>query len=248
MSGLLKKLRIEGVKIILPLFLVFFYSCTKEEIEQEEIETGTVTDIDNNVYKTVKIGNRWWMAENLRVTRFANGDPIVNNQSPDTWPDTIPFYCLFDGNPVSPGLLYNWYAVNSNKAIAPDGWRIPSDEEWKELEMYLGMNRSDADKSGWRGIDEGEKLRKSGYDVWAKFPNVWSTNESGFSAEAGGCRLFDGTWSDPGLYSTGFWWTCSETSEKSRAFYRYLDYKNRNVFRSSCSKFYGFSIRCVKID
>ena len=80
---------------------------------------------------------------------------------------------------------------------------------------------------------------------WTKYSNIWGTNESGFTALAGSCRLFNGTFGDPGLFSTGFWWTAA-SYPGNQAWYRYLDYKNANVFRSHTQKNYGFSIRCVK--
>jgi uncharacterized protein (TIGR02145 family) len=113
------------------------------------------------------------------------------------------------------------------------------------------MSASESAKSGWRGTNEGDKLKTEGTTGWTQFGDVWPTNESGFTALAGGCRMFNGTtianeWSTPqGLRSVGFWWTATGYSD-NEALYRYLDYKNSNVFRSSCAKTYGFSIRCVK--
>lgn len=226
------------------LSLIFITSCKKENAEPEA-ETGLVTDIDNNVYKTIKIGNQWWMAENLRVKTFRNGVPVYEAQENDQWINTISAYCLYDNNNNAPGLLYNWLAVTDINNIAPEGWHIPTDNDWKELEKYLGMSQGEADKQNWRGTIEGEKLKNEGTASWRAYDNIWSTNESGFSALAGSCRLFNGIWGDPGLDATGFWWTSSSYSENA-IWYRYLDYKETRIYRSKISKSYGLSIRCVK--
>lgn len=229
-------------------FVLLNESCNKkDEIEPITIQTDSIIDVDGNIYKTVKIGNQWWMTENLTVTKYRDGVSINKIQG-DTaqWrQDTLGAYCLFNDNSSSPGLLYNWFAVMNSKNIAPLGWHIPSDEEWKELERHLGMSMEDAEKINWRGGHEGEKLKIESPLGWTVFNDVWSTNESGFTALAGSCRLFNGIWGDPGLSSTGFWWTSTEVPD-NMAWYRHLDYKNTNVFRYYGLKNYGFSIRCVK--
>jgi len=103
--------------------------------------TGTVTDIDGNVYKTVKIGSQWWTAENLKVTHYNNGDSLINETVIRTWYDlTVGAYCSYDhdsNNAAIYGYLYNWYAVGDDRNLAPAGWHVPTDEEWKQLEMYF---------------------------------------------------------------------------------------------------------------
>ena len=232
--------------LLLYFLMLLFGGCKKDKEEKKSFEIGTVTDIENNVYRTIKIGEQWWMAENLRVKTFRNGNPISQHQTSDTWQESTSSYCLYDNNENSPGILYNWYSVNSLDLIAPTGWHIPSDEEWKDLERNLGMSLSESEKQSWRGSNEGEKLKIEGTTGWTFYDGVWATNESGFSAMAGSCRLFNGLWGSPGLFATGFWWTSSETNDNKEVWYRYLDYKSKGVFRSHCSKNYGFSIRCVK--
>jgi uncharacterized protein (TIGR02145 family) len=150
-----------------------------------------------------------------------------------------------NGNVI--GIFYNYYAITDSRRIAPAGWHIPSDEEWKQLERYLGMASNIANNSGWRGDHQGEKLKVVNGTLfgWADYGTVWPTNESGFSALAMGCRMFDGSWGTPGQYSTSFWWT-SSIVDSNNAWYRHLDYKNANVFRYYGPKNYGFSVRCVK--
>ncbi len=228
------------------VFIMTFLTCCKKKEEALPVkETGIVTDIENNTYKTIKIGNQWWMAENLKVTKFRNGVSIAQNQNAGDWQSvSSSSYCIYDNNTTAPGLLYNFYVVVDTNIVAPIGWHVPSDEEWKILEKNLGMSSSEADKVSWRGNDEGEKLKIEAPQGWTTYGDVWATNESGFMALAGSCRLFNGTWGSPGLFATGFWWT--STSASNDGWYRYLDYKKTNVFRFYAPKNYGFSIRCVK--
>ena len=105
-------------------------------------EIGTVTDIDGNLYYTVKIGEQWWMLENLRVTHYRNGDAIPNVTDDAEWEGlSTGAYCDYDNDPANVatyGRLYNWYAVGDSRNIAPAGWHVPSDDEWQTLVDYLG--------------------------------------------------------------------------------------------------------------
>jgi uncharacterized protein (TIGR02145 family) len=233
-----------------PLLFVFiglllFSACQEDDDNPTPFEKGTLTDIDGNVYTTIKIGNQWWMMENLKVKTFRDGTPITDGQSASVWLDTTASYCLFDNNTTAPGLLYNWKAINATQNLAPAGWHIPTDQEWKTLEKYLGMSQSDADRSGWRGTTEGNELKLPGLTGWSSYGDNWPDNSSGFSASAGGCRLPTAVFGDPALFSSGFWWTNS-AKDDTTAYFRYLDYKTSTVFRSAVSKSYGFSVRCVK--
>ena len=208
--------------------------------------TGTVMDFDGNVYQTIKIGNQWWMAENLKVTHYRNGVPIPNVTDNTAWYNlTTGAYCDY-GNNVSNvatyGRLYNWYAVADARNIAPVGWHVPSDAEWKQLEMYLGMSQADADATGWRGTDEGGKLKETGTSHWVS-PNTGATNESGFSALPGGYRYTDGTFNSMGY--TAYFWSSTE-NYSLHAWYRGLNYGYSKVYRISNHKPPGFSVRCVR--
>ena len=240
------------IKNIFPLtvivsFLVLFYAGCKKDEENTPVahQTGMVTDIEGNVYLTIKIGDQWWMAENLRVKKYRDGTSIVDGQDSLDWVQGSGAYCFFENNHASPGLLYNWAAVANTSNLAPAGWHIPTDEEWKTLERTLGMSSADADNVGWRGVDEGSKLKIASPNGWTLYDDVWSTNESGFTALAGSCRLFNATFGSPGLQATGFWWSATERLADT-GWYRYLDYKSANIFRSHANKNYGFSVRCVK--
>ena len=157
---------------------------------------GTVTDIDGNVYQTVQIGNQIWMAENLKVTHYNNGDEIPTGYTDDDWANlSTGGYAVYDDNESHAdtyGYLYNWYAVETGN-LAPEGWHVPTDDEIKELEMYLGMSQEEADDTGWRGTNEGSKLAGRA-DLWidGDLGNNPEFGTSGFDFLPGGYRLHDG--------------------------------------------------------
>jgi uncharacterized protein (TIGR02145 family) len=231
-------------------------SCNKEEVKPT-ILIDSVVDIDGNVYKTIKIGKTWWMAENLRVTKFNNGTKLIHvtdkNDIDFPWQTlTKPAFCsyAFKQDTIGLGYLYNWHVITDTNSIAPQGWRIATDEDWKQLEAYLGMSKTELDVTGWRGENVGDKMKAVGVTYW--FPstdkyNVWGEDAVGFKAMAGGCRLHNGKWGNPGIGYTGMWWTSTKTSDTT-ALYRYLDYKQSKVFRAYAPLNYGMSIRCVKDD
>jgi uncharacterized protein (TIGR02145 family) len=243
-----KNKKYAGHFIVLVSFLLLFSISCKKDDNALAIETGTVTDTDGNIYKTVKIGSTWWMPENLKTKRYNTGDSIalIPGNIPDSaWSKSeTGAYCYFD---EKYGFLYNYYAIADPRGLAPAGWHIPTDNEWKDLEMFLGMSGQDAENVNWRGGDQGNKLKIVGGNAmfWYTASDVYSifgTNESGFTALGGSCRLFNGQWGE--LTHTGFWW--SSSSSGNEAWYRGLDYNKTSVFRYFGPKTYGFSVRCVK--
>lgn len=208
--------------------------------------SGTVTDIDGNVYQTVTIGTQVWMAENLKVTHYRNGDQIPNVTDNVTWEGlSTGAYGDYDNSVDSAavyGRLYNWYAVSDGRGIAPTGWHVPTDQEWKQLEMQLGMSQTDADGVNYRGTNEGGKLKETGTSHWQS-PNTGATNESGFAALPGGYRVIYGDYLNMG--SIGFFWSSTQYSTNV-AWYRSLDYDNAVIYRSDYTMKGGFSVRCVK--
>ncbi len=150
-------------------------------------------------------------------------------------------WCYNDNssNCTTYGRLYDWATALT---VAPAGWHLPTDEEWKTLEMYLGMSQAEADETGYRGTDEGGKLKETGTTHWNS-PNTGATNESGFTALPGGTRSSDGSFYLVG--TTGPFWSATEFNS-SNVWNRSLHYLYAEVSRSGCSKLCGLSVRCVK--
>jgi uncharacterized protein len=194
--------------------------------EALSIWMGTVTDIEGNVYTTVKIGNQWWMAENLKVTYYRDGTPIPNVTDNTSWKGlSTGAYCYYSNSSVhgeTYGALYNWYAVNDAHGLAPEGWHVPTDEEWTELVNYLG------------GSSVAGKKLKSATD--------WDGMDiAGFGALPGGWRHY----STGGFNYMGFtahFWSSSE-NDSNYAWHRRL---SNDVDRLSYLKTTGFSVRCVR--
>ena len=140
------------------------------------------------------------------------------------------------------GRLYNWYAIVDNRNLAPEGWSIPGDSDWKQLEMYLGMSQAEADAVGWRGTDEGGKLKEAGTVHWNP-PNTGATNVSGFTALPGGYRVNNGNFLNIGFYA--YFWSSTENSSYT-VWGRLLSSGTSATYRYADSKSAGFSVRCVK--
>jgi uncharacterized protein (TIGR02145 family) len=207
------------------------------------------TDVDGNTYTTVTIGSQVWIKENLKVSKYRNGDPIPTNLDNTSWQNsTTGAYAIYNNDPANNttyGKLYNWYAVADSRNLCPTGWHVPTDGEWKTLEISLGMSAADADWSGGRGEIQnvGGKL-KSTSALWAA-PNTGATNESGFSGLPGGLRGSDGSYSDIG--KVGVWWSSTEYSAPTTAWYRFLfsDYGYSYRFGTGFKRD-GLSVRCLK--
>jgi uncharacterized protein (TIGR02145 family) len=200
---------------------------------------GTMTDIDGNVYKTIQIGTQTWMAENLKTTKYRDGTSIPIEMDSTSWSKlTTGAYCNYNNdanNSIIFGRLYNWYAVNDSRKIAPIGWHIPTYDEWATLANYLG-GRSVA----------GGKLKEIGTSHW-KVLNTGATNETGFTALPGGRRTLsnvrNGVFEDLGF--SGLWWSSTETMSAT-AFARDMNYASTDVFIYDSGKSDGYSVRCVK--
>jgi uncharacterized protein (TIGR02145 family) len=181
----------------------------------------------------VTIGTQVWMTKNLDVATFRNGDPIPQAKTNEEWKkageNQQPAWCYYDNDPangVKYGKLYNWYAVNDSRGIAPVGYHIPSDAEWTKLEDFLGS-------------DTGKKMKSK--NGWYADGN--GTNTSGFSGLPGGLRNFIGNFKFIG--SDGFW-SSSTQNNTYNAWYRNLYYDNGNVNRYFNYKADGFSVRCLR--
>lgn len=226
--------------------IIFFLLIIFIVINSDAQQSGTVTDFDGNIYKTVTIGRQVWMKENLKTTHFSNGFAIYNETGTDNWFNlTTSAYCNYSNNEVNVavyGRLYNWKAINDTSKICPPGWHVPTDAEWKILEVALGMQQKDAEETSWRGTGEGGKLKEPGTTHW-KYPNSGATNSSGFTALPGGFRNKDGAFSNTGFQ--GYWWTATEI-DAANAWYRACHYYDAGIIRGKDLKKNGYSVRCVK--
>jgi len=198
--------------------------------------SSTVTDIDGNVYNTVTIGTQTWMAENLKVTHYRNGDPITNVTVDATWNTlTTEAYCWYNNDYTTYGsvygALYNWFAVNDSRNICPTGWHVPTDVEWNTLENYLGG-----------ASVAGGKLKETGTTHWLT-PNQGATNEVGFNALPGGYRYSSAVFGT--VASRGLFWTKYQQNIYNAA-YVYLMNDFESVVNSSQNLKAGMSLRLVK--
>jgi uncharacterized protein (TIGR02145 family) len=201
---------------------------------------STVTDIDGNVYPTAEIGGQCWMAENLKVEHYGNGDSIPTGMSDSAWiATTSGAFVAYEGDPANVatyGLLYNWFTVIDSRGICPTGWHVPSESEQAVLISVLGGETVAGCKMKTTGtLSEGTGLWQS--------PNTAATNSSGFSGLPGGLRGFDGFFL--ALSGNGYWWTSSE-HVSTLAWYWFLSYNYRGAYRSSTTKQFGLSVRCLK--
>ena|SRR5690554_6868095 len=203
-------------------FLVLASSCDKEDDDnnkEEVFSKGSFTDSrDGKVYQTVTIGNQVWMAENLAF------EPNSGNY----WA-----YDNDDANVKTYGYLYDWETACD---VCPDGWHLPSDDEWTELTDYLGGANIAGDKLKATGTIE------AGTGLWYD-PNTGATNETGFTALPGGYRYLHGAFDNVG--GNGSWWSATEDGTPY-ALYRYMYYDYSYVSRSYSTKVLGFSVRCLR--
>lgn len=221
-----------------------------------------VVDIDGNVYGTVEIGDQVWMTQNMRATKYADGTPIPKVEGTEEW-EKLDFsgkaYCWLQNDSISfaetYGALYTWpaavnYPANQNsdnmkvQGVCPDGWHVPSDEEFKQLEMYLGMSREEADKTKLRGTTEGCMLAGKA-DLWADGRLIRNPDfgKSGFMAVPGGLRYVSGKFGDYKL--DAYWWTSSSPIDE-KAYGRIVPSKDIESYRDAHRKDAGFSVRCLK--
>ena len=226
------------VSIILPALI----NCSNDSTSTTEPfvdhtgEVGTVTDTDGNVYVTIGIGGQIWMAENLKVTHYRNGDEIPNLTDNTLWSYTVDgAYCSYNNDPnlaAVYGMLYNWYAVSDSRNIAPEGWHVPTEAEWDKLIDWLG------------GEDTaGGELKAT--ELWSA-PNAGATDSSGFHALPGGMKL--GSYfinlNTQGIFRTKSYWNIGGQVWPVN----YTLYSDSvNVLTYSLNyKTMGISVRCVK--
>ncbi len=233
------------------LIITIIVGCEKsdpeaEDPQQQEDNNTFIDSRDGKKYKYIELGTQIWMAENLAYL------PSVNSPSNESSTDPRYYVDAYDGTSVDDakltnnydnyGVLYNWLAATTS---CPTGWHLPSDDEWKVLELYLGMSQEEADEIGCleRGSNEGSQLA-GGLLLWEAGPlkTDIAFNSSGFEALPGGF-YYMGSFSGTGRY--GKWW--SNTISYSRVIDRALYYNNTHSGRGDGShKEYGYSVRCIK--
>jgi len=235
--------------IVMSLILVVTISCKKDENGNNP---DIVKDIDGNSYTKVTIGSQVWLAENLKVTKYRNGDAIPNVTDGAQWSTlTTGACCSFDNSTANAGIygrLYNQYAVKTGN-LCPTGWHVPTDPEWTALTDYLEANGYSYD-----GATPGIHIAKSlsSTTLWTSSTSngaVGNTdypeyrNKTGFTALPGGYRYFGGEFNDLRLY--GYWWTATEAPQ-SDGWYRTWSNNSTYAFRNHTNPRDGFSVRCLK--
>lgn len=220
------------------------------ELPLKTQQVKTVADIDGNIYQYLTIGNQIWMTENLRTTKYRNGDPIPAGLNDETWAGTTSgAYAIYgndDTNDNEFGKLYNWYAVTDSRHICPTGWHEPVDEEWKTLETYMINNGYGF---GGSGNDIAKSMSAtSGWvesSIAGSVGNDQSSNNSiGFSALPGGLRHPNGYFDF--IDYIGLWWTSSNVDPGSTALSRYLQHDSVGLTTAQYDKHKGLSVRCIK--
>ncbi|MBN2212875.1 MAG: fibrobacter succinogenes major paralogous domain-containing protein [Bacteroidales bacterium] len=206
-------------------------------------EPEILVDIEGNEYQTVIIGDQVWMAENLRTTKYADGTALISGSGDISGNYNSRYYFTYNDNALLAedyGRLYTWAAVMKGataidanpsgvQGVCPDGWHVPSDSEWKQLESFLGMSLSDLSLWNWRGTDQGTRLKEGG--------------NSGFEATMGGHRRCTGGYQNMGSY--GNYWSTTDDGGTS-AYYRQVGDLESKVYRYAYEKCYGLSVRCIK--
>lgn len=212
-----------GIKFLL---LFFLFSCNNEE---------TIKDFDGNIYHTTKIGNQTWMVENLKTTRFNNGDLIKNIKSNTDWKQSKESgYSIYNNDNTlarNYGLLYNYHCLKNSRGLAPKGWRIPTEDDLEELESFINSNTK-----------TGIFLKEKGNSHWLPSIAV-GNNATGFTALPGGYRDEEGFFYM--MNANGYYWTTTGTFEfyhwSPRMFQAFADVRRDNVFTK-----YGFTVKCIK--
>ena len=229
------------LKIRMYAFLAIGFALVLTSNRENVSVNNSVTDVDGNIYTTVTIGTQVWMVENLKVTKYRNGDPIPNVTDNNSWNElTTDAYCNYENvttNVSAYGRLYNWYAVNDNRKIAPMGWHVPTNEEWATLGACLGGNNV-----------AGGKMKEPGTTHWIS-PNPVGESNCGFNGLPGGIRTSYGK--NLGVFAytgqIGAFWSSTNRNE-SEAWMRFLTSYDKVLSSGELPtyKIYGYSVRCIK--
>ena len=218
--------------------VIFCIDCDELEVYNGTIwksMSGTAACITPSL-PSVTICSQVWMQKNLDVSKYRNGENIPQVTDPVVWASlTTGAWCWFNNDSATYasnyGKLYNWYAVNDSRGLAPQGWHVPSDAEWSALSTCLG---GDAVAGG--------KMKEAGTTHWIS-PNSSADNSSGFAGLPGGIRNANGSFDNLGSF--GYFWSSTEANTDI-AWSRYLIYSVSGLTSGNRNKFYGFSVRCLR--
>jgi uncharacterized protein (TIGR02145 family) len=232
-----------NMKKIIPVLtvIILIAACKNKKNSTGEPVSSPVTVIDSTVSDTVRIGSQLWMKINLNTTHYRNGDVIAMVTDQTSWGTlTTGAWCYYDNDSAvhgaTYGKLYNWYAVNDPRGLAPAGYHIPSDAEWTTLETALGGD-----------LVAGGAMKDTGTTHW-DIPNTEATNSSGFTGLPGGILDYNvstGYGACRYVSVAGFWWSSTESSA-SKAWGRHLNADNSKINRDENDKVSGFSVRCIR--
>ena len=223
----------DGIKDVLDILILVDDILDGNDVCDEITEV--CVDIDGNFYSTVQIGNQLWMSENLKTTRYNNGDEIPTGLTDGDWQNnTSGALAVYDDNELNAdiyGRLYNWYAVVDNRGVCPENFHVPTDGEYILLTNYLGGNDI-----------AGGKMKEAGFEHWY-IPNTGATNESGFTGLPGGFRNTTGSYDYMG---EGGYFRSSSEYNSYRAWFHGLYSTWEEVYRGfEMNKNSGLSVRCV---
>jgi uncharacterized protein (TIGR02145 family) len=216
------------------ILLTFSYSCKKStDNPNQSINDSTMTDVENNTYKVITIGDQVWMAENLRSTKFRNGDLIptsLADVSVEANPEYQWAYNADETLVPEYGRLYTWYTITESRNLCPLNWHIPTDLEWENLKTFLGGESA-----------AGNKLKEAGTSHWES-PNTNANNETGFTALPGGYRTVSGQFVS--LHLSNYLWSTSPDS--LFALGQGLHFDDALFAKGGYYRAAGVSVRCIR--
>tara|TARA_R110000737_G_scaffold352539_2_gene398963 strand:- start:1028 stop:1801 length:774 start_codon:yes stop_codon:yes gene_type:complete len=225
--------------------MIYCIDCLEMQMFNDTAWTNMIGLPPSVPIPTITIGSQTWMANNLDVGTMINGTTTMTNNN------ILEKYCYNDdpANCTTYGALYQWdemmqYVTTAvTQGVCPTGFHLPTDDEWKTLEMHLGMTQAQADATGYRGTDQGSQLAGN-EPLWenGNLDQNAAFGMSGFAVLPGGYRITSGSFSIQSL-NADFW---SSSESGGSAWDRYLDYDDPRVNRGDYSKLYGFSVRCVQ--
>lgn len=227
------------IKTALAAVMLLTFSCKKESpiiqsssTSNESVTQNLLSDANLNGDFAVRIGSQVWKTKDLGTSHYRNGDRIPQVQDPTEWESlTTGAWCWYQKN-YTISKLYNWYAVNDPRGLAPEGWHVPTDSEWTRLIVYLGGQDSAGGK-----MKSVQQVGSDGGDWWP--PNTGATNSSGWSGNPGGFRDWYGSYDE--RHQAGYWWSSSESNVVVS-----LGRSSAGVWAYSWPRYFGCCVRCIK--